>query len=395
MAKKQYLFNKPVLESHNLTLTEQVYDILREEIYSGRWEIGERLPSISVLAEESGLSGWPFQKAFELLREEGYIVQKSGSGSYLASILPKGRSLSGAIGVAILLEEIPRLRTAHVRLHHILDAATKRNYITEPVYLKPDDDWESINTKNAYFSEQVKGVISLKSFPSMPALELHHDKLPMVFISGYTCDDYCMPRICGDMVAGYYHLTQKVIQAGHQNIILCYDPRFSKEEASFNIKGHEMAMKEADLIFNRDAYEYSQLIPEGDLSFMSAFLDEFSDATAVITLAGDMALNVVAIADMKKISVPEDLSVVCHGPGPMRLRTPNELFTRCDFDHKAISEWAFDILFKQMETRINPINHLIVPPQIIDGESLAPPSYKTHVMVQDEPGKNIKVHLEN
>lgn len=383
MAEKQLLFNKPIAESHNLTLSEQVYDILREEIYTGRWEIGDRLPSLTESANESGLSRWPIQKAFEMLREEGYIVQKSGSGSHLSSVLPKGHNPSGAIGVAILLEEAPRLRTSHVRLHHILDVAAGRNYTVEPLYLRVDDDWESIDTKGAAFSDRVKGVISLHAFPRECAIDLPASKLPMVFISNYP-DDYCMPRICGDIISGYYHLTQKVIEAGHRNIICCYDPRFDKREASIYIKGHKAAMEEAGLTFNTTAYERSLLIPEGDLRAMDAFLDEFSYATALIPLTGEMARTIVAVADVKKIRIPEDLSIVCHGPGPMRLREPGKMFNRCDFNQKGITEMAFDMLFKQMETGKTPFNHLIVPPHVFEGESLAPPIRKTYVLVQNE-----------
>ena len=175
-----------------------------------------------------------------------------------------------------------------------------------------------------------------------------------------------------------------MIEAGHRNIICCYDPRFGKEEASIYIKGHVAAMEEAGLTFNSTAYEHSLSIAEEDLGATGEFLDEFSCATAIITLASDRARTIVAVADVKKIPVPEDLSIVCHGPGPMRMREPERKFTRIDFDTKEITEFAIDGLFKQIETGKSPFNHLLVPPYVIDGESLAPPVGTNEVMIQAE-----------
>jgi len=80
------LFGQLIVPSNNPTLAEQVYDILCEEIHAGRWKIGERLPSITALAEQSGLSRMPIQRAFENLRKEGYVTQKRRVGTFLTSL---------------------------------------------------------------------------------------------------------------------------------------------------------------------------------------------------------------------------------------------------------------------------------------------------------------------
>ena len=104
--EKARLFGRPILHSDLAhSLVDQVCEILLEEIHGGRWEVGERLPGASALAEESGLSRSPIQRAFEKLRERGYLRQEHRSGTYLASIYPKGLAPGGSIGIAIVLKE--------------------------------------------------------------------------------------------------------------------------------------------------------------------------------------------------------------------------------------------------------------------------------------------------
>ena len=100
------LFGHPVLNTgKGLTLTSQVREILLEEILSGRWETGARLPSVAALARQSGLSRWPIQEAFESLRKMGYLRQTERSGTFLETLTPEGRQPLGILGVALLLSE--------------------------------------------------------------------------------------------------------------------------------------------------------------------------------------------------------------------------------------------------------------------------------------------------
>ena len=59
--------------------------ILRERIRSGDLPPGARVPSISYLMQEYGISRDTVRKAMDVLREEGLAITVQGKGSYVAA----------------------------------------------------------------------------------------------------------------------------------------------------------------------------------------------------------------------------------------------------------------------------------------------------------------------
>ena len=62
----------------------EVYEIVREDIIGGRYEVGSKLPSKRVMAEAMGVSVITVEHAYELLAEEGYIVPREKSGYFVS-----------------------------------------------------------------------------------------------------------------------------------------------------------------------------------------------------------------------------------------------------------------------------------------------------------------------
>ena len=75
----------------------QLYQTLVEDILSGAYPFGSRLPSKRMLAEETGLSVITVEHAVSLLCEEGYVESRQRSGYYViyrnADFLGDGRKL--------------------------------------------------------------------------------------------------------------------------------------------------------------------------------------------------------------------------------------------------------------------------------------------------------------
>ena len=75
----------------------QLYQKLVEDILSGAYPFGSRLPSKRMLAEETGLSVITVEHAVSLLCEEGYVESRQRSGYYViyrnADFLGDGRKL--------------------------------------------------------------------------------------------------------------------------------------------------------------------------------------------------------------------------------------------------------------------------------------------------------------
>lgn len=65
-----------------------LYGELRNEILQGRLRPGTRLPATRDLAEQYRLSRGTIIAAFDQLRSEGYVEGRTGSGTYVAQVLP-------------------------------------------------------------------------------------------------------------------------------------------------------------------------------------------------------------------------------------------------------------------------------------------------------------------
>ena len=61
----------------------RIAEALRERIVSGRYRPGEKIPAIRHVAEEFGCNKLTVQKAYDLLKQQGFIQNVVGSGSYV------------------------------------------------------------------------------------------------------------------------------------------------------------------------------------------------------------------------------------------------------------------------------------------------------------------------
>src|SRR2546429_9043603 len=61
----------------------QVYSSLSRDIHSGRWKLGERLPSEAQLVERFGVSRITIGRAVRDLQTAGLVERRAGSGTFL------------------------------------------------------------------------------------------------------------------------------------------------------------------------------------------------------------------------------------------------------------------------------------------------------------------------
>lgn len=75
-------------------LYDQIYRALRGQILRGRLAAGSRVPATRDLSADQGVSRNVAMMAYRQLLDEGYLVARQGSGTFVASVLP--RSLTNA-----------------------------------------------------------------------------------------------------------------------------------------------------------------------------------------------------------------------------------------------------------------------------------------------------------
>ncbi|WP_163849116.1 FadR/GntR family transcriptional regulator [Pseudooceanicola aestuarii] len=69
--------------SRDRTLSDQVYERILGMIVEGRIPVGEKLPTEHVLSDQLQVSRPVLRQALKQLREDGVIVSRQGSGSYV------------------------------------------------------------------------------------------------------------------------------------------------------------------------------------------------------------------------------------------------------------------------------------------------------------------------
>jgi GntR family transcriptional regulator/MocR family aminotransferase len=86
-------------------LHRQIYDALRAMILERRLQPGQQIPSTRALADEVGISRIPVLGAYAQLLAEGYIVSRSGAGTFVSILLSE--QLRGARPAVASVVKIP------------------------------------------------------------------------------------------------------------------------------------------------------------------------------------------------------------------------------------------------------------------------------------------------
>lgn len=203
----------------NMAKTKKIYftalETLKKEILNGKYPFQSKLPSEAELADDLNISGSTLRKVLDVLRDDGLIETRKGSGSFVCNkninrhipvILPNTKSTSALDellrGIQDFLEEVglislPTLNHAsrEKEIQLITDFIEKghKNFIIFPLS----------SLSNIHFYQQVmrKGV-NLTFVDTLP--------------KNITCDYVT----CANFIGGY-EATKKLIDLGHTDIAFC------------------------------------------------------------------------------------------------------------------------------------------------------------------------------
>ena len=84
------LHNKTIDRFNREKLYIQLTRILLEEIHSGRWQPGRRIPTEEELCREYNVSKVTVRQAILNLASEGYLLKVQGKGTFVTGVLPEG-----------------------------------------------------------------------------------------------------------------------------------------------------------------------------------------------------------------------------------------------------------------------------------------------------------------
>ncbi|MGP0049404.1 MAG: GntR family transcriptional regulator [Solirubrobacteraceae bacterium] len=141
----------------------QLAELLEEEIVSGRWDSGARVPSESELGGRYGLSRTTIRQALARLEQEGLISREKGRGTFVSDSRPRSwmiQSNEGFFGDELLRAG----RSVTSRILRLERRALPR-WATRALSLAPDDEGIVVERVRS-----VDGLVALYVVNCLPGL---------------------------------------------------------------------------------------------------------------------------------------------------------------------------------------------------------------------------------
>jgi len=373
------LFEHPITRSSQISLADQIHDIICDEIYAGRWDVGEKLPSMLVIAKQCGVSSMPVKQAIDRLGKEGYLRQEKRSGVFLASKMPEGREPLGTIGLILLSDpqnekEMEFLAYEQLLLHRFIKKSEQLNYQTKVVYVGPNQNWDELNRKGGIFGNDVVGVISLFPFHRKQKQTLTADQIPMVF----WCepDHRCGPCVISDYEAAFYTLTLHAIQKGRRRIAIVPCPLLTPYVHDCYLRGYHRAVSDCEGVESReDLLERAATISLRDTAGLLPLLQEIPNETTLICMSLLRSEQVINGLTASGRRIPENIGVI--GTNPPEKGFPNgQYLTGIRFSPEDEIDMCMHLLREQMVYRKWKVSTLMITPYMAEGDTLEPPFSK-------------------
>lgn len=358
-------------------LPTRVYDALVKEIVSGRWSIGERLPTYDQLRTDTGLSRTTIEAALVRLDEAGYIDRVDKKGIFLRTQFPGGHVDVGTVGILI---DSPAHTPGHAPSSQgtdsfgLFDVATigmeaKELGITAvPVRLEHDTTQTAAQLRMLQQEPNWYGTLAMVPPHCFSRLRTSCQE-PLVYLG--VEDLSCSPCVVGNPYQGIVKLTERLIQRGHRRIGMIASPTASHDVGELILRGHRRAMAVAGLDCDESTIRLSTALERLDVSGIKQILATCS-CTAYIAGSIDVAQKIAETADLLHLSIPDDLSVVSMQAGYLRPGDSAPV-TGLRYNWRRVIETSLDLLLNA--SKREGLARMVFEPEIEDG----PPSSIDHL----------------
>lgn len=281
---------------------------LKQNIYSGKYQEGQSLPTEEELAEKYNMSRQTVRKALQILVDEDLIVKRQGSGSTVKGKNSSPRSHIIAVIATYIDDYIfpGQLRAVESVLSSngytpVLAATGNKVFneraVLEDLLKKPID---------GFLIEGTKTAMPNPNFDLYSKLFRRH--VPVVFFNSYYPELQGTISVCADNRSGGYELVKYLVGKGHNKIA-----GFFKSD---DIQGHQRyfgyisALRDSGkLVDDEKVIWYTTESKANMLNNPDTFLSRIGDATAVVCYNDDISLSLIKVLTKYNIRVPEDIAI--------------------------------------------------------------------------------------
>lgn len=322
---------------------------LKNDILSGVYQPGDKMPSENQLVQEYDLSRHTVRKALSILEEEGYIVAIHGKGTFCTErALHKKESKNIAVVTTYISDYIfPRL------IQGINSVLSKDGY---SIIFKTTEN--SRRGETACLEDILtKDIDGLIIEPSKSEIVCRHPKLyenldkyeiPYIFIHGVYEEMKDKPHILMDDCKGGYLLTKYLIDMGHQHIAGVF--KADDHQGRERHKGYVMALQEAGYQYDPDmvVWFHTEDRQTKPVTSVVQMIKDQRKMDAVVCYNDQIAFSIIGGLHQIGVSIPEDLSITGYDNSMLAHQHPLSLTTIAHPQEK-LGEMAGQLLLEKIQ----------------------------------------------
>jgi DNA-binding LacI/PurR family transcriptional regulator len=294
----------------------QLISHFRERILDGSLPAGARLPTEMDLAEEHQISRGTVRQAMSVLVNEGLLERVRGRGTFVRPLPPAASLGSTTVGrrIGLVLAHSSGSQLDLDILIGVEHAAKSRGYQVSFAYA--EENLDELDRDIARLrADLVAGMII---FPVSDATydesiwRLAADKVPFVLVDRYFPDldsDY----VVADNIGGGYRATEHLLILGHTRIGFVYSSKGTLLTTSVRDRweGYRKALHEYGQPYDETLVaQWSDDPSSNPRRALDQLLLREDRPSAIFAVNDEVALNLLRIAHLRSLRVPEDLALV-------------------------------------------------------------------------------------
>jgi len=294
-------------------LYQQVSDLLKAAIAEGKYQPGDRLPSMDELATTFRLTKLTVRRALQELQAEGVITISPARGSFVAETAPALPLPARDSRLPVIGEVSCVMRPGQTGFYHtaILEsirhelAQQMTNLLFLPAYQAPDDFPQLLRMLQ---QSHLDGVVYVGPFAPAVLQRLIAEGPPAVILD-FAVKGLAVPMITIDNREGAAQAVGHLLELGHARIaVIEGDP--CQPATGERLAGVYEALAEAGLSPASITVVEGKFTPEGGRAAMDSLLARTPRPTAVFCMNDEMAFGALQAAQQAGLSLPRELSIV-------------------------------------------------------------------------------------
>lgn len=293
---------------------EQLAGILRSELQQLRSQGNNRLATEAELSERYHMSRQTVRHALKLLEDEGLILRRQGSGSYIRS----AGSDTGAHQVAVVTTFLDDYIFPSI-LHDVQSVLSQQGYSTL-VFATENQVSREREILGRLLEMQISAVLIEGSKTALPTINadlyqlLRAKGVPVLFLHGAYSNLSGFPCLQDDNFNGGYQLTRYLLTHGHTEIAGI----FKSDDIQGPQRYHGMisALRDSGApirdssVFWYDTLDRAALVGSGHCDMLQNFIrHRMRSSTAVVCYNDEIAYMLIRQLLSCGKSVPEDVAV--------------------------------------------------------------------------------------